>query len=630
MTSFFSAVSQVKSQAYRAGFTTLTLMDSSRLYKPNTSSNDPLHYRPLDLDIWYPSLDKKVPRVSFGNLLRLFEQRANKYQDKKNYKGITEELAVQFAVESGLEPEDGTRLLAIATNSHRNAVPLRKKAPLILYMAGLNGMSFENYKLFELLAENGYVVVSISSIGSYPGDMTNKKVDMMEQVYDAEYAIKVLKEQNNVKADFEKIGVIGYSWGGMSAAVLTSRNTKIKALISLDGSENHQLGENGHDDKNLEEIDGSRLLNEKIKGISYFYLTSEVGPASTPADYSYFTKVQVNKYYLCFPNSRHEDLSCVPSIIMTSGHAADIYNAVLKSSLLFFNEKLKDKEGFVDHYNQLKKLPNIGTAPIKDARPNRITEELRGTVFDGSTGEPLPYVNIGTINNEAGTVTNERGQFEMVLRDGFVNDSLRISIVGYKAQVFKISGLLNQTDGVVIKMVKDIKHLKEVIITNRKFRTKVLGNKTTSKFLSTPFNNQLGAEMGINIPIKKRPTFVDVFNFSIAHNSLRSKVWFRLNIYDIKNGRPSRNILSHNILIPVEARQTGLISVDLKPYDITLTDDVMVSLEWVKNEGTLRRGDGIYLSAGLLSTGTFVKQASQGKMKKHSNLGVGFNLNVRY
>jgi hypothetical protein len=88
--------------------------------------------------------------------------------------------------------------------------------------------------------------------------------------------------------------------------------------------------------------------------------------------------------------------------------------------------------------------------------------------------------------------------------------------------------------------------------------------------------------------------------------------------------------LTENIIIPIHAKQTGLISVNLKEYDIILNDDVIVTLEWIKNEGENNKGEAIFFSLGAFSGGTFVKKSSQGKLKKHSNMGVGFNLNVRY
>lgn len=46
-------------QTYYAGFKSFQLKDSTRIYKPNTAPTDKLHFRPLELNIWYPSSDKK-------------------------------------------------------------------------------------------------------------------------------------------------------------------------------------------------------------------------------------------------------------------------------------------------------------------------------------------------------------------------------------------------------------------------------------------------------------------------------------------------------------------------------------------------------------------------------------------
>jgi alpha/beta superfamily hydrolase len=92
-------------------------------------------------------------------------------------------------------------------------------------------MCYENIALFEKLAGKGYVVLSINSIGRYPGDMTMKHGDMMEQVYDAISSLKFLEKSPNI--DFSKIGIIGYSWGGLSGTVLANKISNTACLISL-------------------------------------------------------------------------------------------------------------------------------------------------------------------------------------------------------------------------------------------------------------------------------------------------------------------------------------------------------------------------------------------------------------
>ncbi|MCG2616036.1 hypothetical protein LZZ85_17195 [Terrimonas sp. NA20] len=42
-------------EAFIPGFKTIHTSDTTRIYKHGTSVTDQLHYRPLDLDIWYPA-----------------------------------------------------------------------------------------------------------------------------------------------------------------------------------------------------------------------------------------------------------------------------------------------------------------------------------------------------------------------------------------------------------------------------------------------------------------------------------------------------------------------------------------------------------------------------------------------
>ena len=88
--------------------------------------------------------------------------------------------------------------------------------------------------------------------------------------------------------------------------------------------------------------------------------------------------------------------------------------------------------------------------------------------------------------------------------------------------------------------------------------------------------------------------------------------------------------MTENVIIPVQPKQIGKISIDLMSHNIVLREDVIVTLEWVKNEGENRQGEGIFFSLGFLNNGTLIKQSSQGKFKKHGRMGIGMNLDVRY
>lgn len=634
ITVFFLCLGSTLAQSYYAGFTSLALTDSSRIFKPNTASTDALHYRPVDLDIWYPSTEKKGEPLTFGDLFSLFEQRAVNYQDNADYSGITNELAQFYVAELGVGT-DGQKLLSIQTESFSDIKPTTNKLPVIIYMAGFNGMGFENYKVLEALAQNGFLVVSIWSAGRYPGDMTNQKEDMLEQVYDAEFAIRYLRETNSFNANFENCGMLGCSWGGMSAAVFLERNPNTKAFVSLDGTETHYFGEEDENDRFIHEIYDSELLNPNTQDVTYLYLESgdKLEEFQPSEDFHYFRELNSEKYYLRFTNSAHVYFTCLPSILEASDHSVQVYDDIQNLAIAFFQESLNKQEGFQAIWERVR-TTDYTTEELYDISDEAVTTfSLVGMVTDQENGEPLPYVNMGILSKEIGTVSDINGQFSLYLQEEYANDTLRISSIGYKPVEMLVKDISQGEQPISIKLERKVTELKEVVIAAKAFKRKTLGNKTKSKFLGTGFGyNQLGAEMGIKIKVRdsRTPVYVDAFNFNITHNRLSAKSVFRLNVYNISNNRPKDNILKENILIPIEPKQVGEISIDLKPYNIVLYDDAIVTLEWVESEGENNKGEAIFFSLGLFNSGTLYKETSQAKFKKYSNMGVGFNIDVKY
>lgn len=646
--SVYSFSQNNNSDKWRAGFTTIQLVDTTRLYKTDVTKQNALYYRPIDLDVWYPSsqsADGKEP-LKFGDLFKLFEERANFYQDETDYSGLTNELAQFYVAELGIGI-DGQKLLDVVTDSYENLIPSKEEFPLIIYMAGFNGMGFENYKILEQLAQNGFTVVSISSVGRYPGDMTNEKGDMLEQVGDAEFVIDALTKKSEFTIDFSAIGVLAASWGSMGAAVLVNNNPNIKTMVSFDGTETHYFGgedanlyANGataaENDGFIQEIHDSDLLNPENQNITYFYFESgnkldEFVPTS---EYNYYTKLNTEKYYIRFKNSGHEDYTSIPSILEATTDAVKIYDHLEKATVAFFHQNLKDGAIFDSYWSKLKKLEYTTDLPFDIEnleKPEKKSSEVLGKVVDAKSGNPLPYVNVGVLSRDIGTVSDTLGNFNLRLEDDFGNDTLRVSRIGYKARDFLLKKILNETDTVRINLMEEISELNEVVVSAKAFKRRTLGNKTESKFLGTGFGyDQLGAEMGIKINIRKDPTFVDAFNFTISHNRLSAKSTFRLNFYNVEKGKPSKNILKDNILVPIEPKQTGKITIDLKPYDIIVKEDVIVTLEWVANEGENKKDEAIFFPLGLMTNGTLYKYTYHSKFKKFASLGVGFNIDVRH
>ena len=333
--------------SYEAGFKIIKSVDRSRIYKSGTDTNNYLHYRPLDIDIWYPAQSSASDSVLlFRDILGLLEKRANYYTASGAGIGLTGQIAKSLC--EGFKCSDTNKLLNFKTRSFKNAPPVENKFPLIIYLCAFNGMSFENFSLFEEFAAKGFVVASISSIGRYPGDMTMKKEDLLEQVNDAVASLGILKQASNI--DFTRVGIVGYSWGGLSAAILANKISNTACLVSLDGSEFHHYGE--AKDENAD-FDGTRNSPEFTNmQLSIPYLRLESSPlADTVKEdsvYNFSEKLVGEKSMFKIDSAQHEDFSCLSFIVKKSGNCKgnQYFNTISKLAISFIEDHLKNTNSF--------------------------------------------------------------------------------------------------------------------------------------------------------------------------------------------------------------------------------------------------------------------------------------------
>ena len=141
---------------------------------------------------------------------------------------------------------------------------------------------------------------------------------------------------------------------------------------------------------------------------------------------------------------------------------------------------------------------------------------IAGKVVDAAD-IPLPYVNIGVLNRDIGTVSDVKGNFYLELNPGLLNDTLRFSMIGFANKDFIVKDYLvqEQVDQIIV-LDEEITALEEVTVVrkkNQKYKRKVLGNRTESKSIVGGFpSNDLGNEIGFITRIRRSPTFVETFN----------------------------------------------------------------------------------------------------------------------
>ncbi len=338
---------KLKTESYSVGFRTIHAVDKSRVYKPGTDTTDYLHYRSMDIDLWYPAEASATGSVVlFRDLLGLLDKRANYYTASHAGDGLSRQIAQMFC--EGFKCSDTTRLLNFKTGSWRDAPPVKGEFPLVIYLSAYNGMSYENFSLFEDLVRKGFVVVSISSIGRFPGDMTMKNEDMMEQVNDAIASFNELKLNSNI--DFSKIGLVGYSWGGLSASILAGKIPNVACLISLDGSEFHHYGSSNEEDTDFESIrNGADFKNMRLS-MPYLRLESSLLPDVLTEDsvYNFSEKLSSGVQILRIDSAQHEDFGCLSLVVKESGNCKNNHHFETISKLTsgFLEEHLKRRSAF--------------------------------------------------------------------------------------------------------------------------------------------------------------------------------------------------------------------------------------------------------------------------------------------
>lgn len=237
-TSFSFGQNEEKSP-YSVGFKYYKTYDESRSYL----LNDDTISRPLLIHFWYPTVSNlEESTYSFKNYIDLISLR----QDFNSITSDTDKNSINFinayagfakhnlGVDTSLSTED---ILKSPVLAHYGAdvAKSKKKFPLIIYAPSNSKSAVQNHIICEFLASNGYIVISVGSAGPNSLNRRNNPESIMAQVYDMEFILKYVK--TNLKIKYDRLGLMGYSSGGLATSIFQMRNKKVKAVFSMDGSQ---------------------------------------------------------------------------------------------------------------------------------------------------------------------------------------------------------------------------------------------------------------------------------------------------------------------------------------------------------------------------------------------------------
>lgn len=87
---------------------------------------------------------------------------------------------------------------------------------------------------------------------------------------------------------------------------------------------------------------------------------------------------------------------------------------------------------------------------------------LGGTLVDGISADPIPYAAVGVLNSTIGTITNQNGDFRLILPDSLRSSKIKFTHIGYQSQEVELSLLTEQQ--IVFTLNPKVVPLQEVVI----------------------------------------------------------------------------------------------------------------------------------------------------------------------
>jgi dienelactone hydrolase len=210
---------------YAVGFRLVEQYDYSRTFAPLVDElGRPFQgerARPIQTLIWYPSEKNAARHMTVGDYVALGRTEASfgrpqGFDDPADY------------FTSGIRPTYPDPLAAT-----RDSPPVSQRFPVVIYAPSFSSGAWENADLCEYLASFGYLVIASPGMG-VQHESTHDLAGANAQAQDISFLIGYGRSLPN--ADPSHLGVVGWSWGGLSSLITAAHDDRIQALVDLDGS----------------------------------------------------------------------------------------------------------------------------------------------------------------------------------------------------------------------------------------------------------------------------------------------------------------------------------------------------------------------------------------------------------
>jgi dienelactone hydrolase len=274
------------------GFEQIESFDYSRPFRDEGDNRA----RPITMSIWYPAdgAADEVRPLTFG-----------RYVDGADGRESFRARLASYGFP--LSPVELETLLSSETSAVEKAPRASGPFSLLLFGTGLTGPFYLNTVLCEYLASHGYVVVSIPSLPAREDvEAAYDALAVDAQVRDMEFVIQAMHDYPEVSK--LPLGLVAWSLGGVSQALLQMKNPDVGAVVSLDAATGYTYGE--------KLLESSIFFEPRRATAAFFHATDSRESGQVPKSFRYYDEVvRGRSYFLTIEGATHAQFTSLGTVV---------------------------------------------------------------------------------------------------------------------------------------------------------------------------------------------------------------------------------------------------------------------------------------------------------------------------
>ena len=217
---------------------------------------------------------------------------------------------------------------------------------------------------------------------------------------------------------------------------------------------------------------------------------------------------------------------------------------------------------------------------------------LSGRVVRADNKSPIAFVNIGILDSDIGTISEEDGSFSILISERYLKARLMFSALGYHRISLSVDSAKN-IPNLTVLLEESMVQLKPVTVTGEQFNRKYLfGNGeseggtvyadtiTAGSAIALLIENR-GNTMNLKYPRFKYPALVESVSVRVAKNTFKEfKIRVRFYSVDSLTGLPGKDLFNKSV-VTTSRMKKGWLEIDLLKHYIMIDGPFYLCFEWI-------------------------------------------------